>query len=77
VNVGGNGDGTATTPATITAAALGGGPFSQTRYDLNLDGQVSTADLGKFNQYFNEQCGNVAHTGIPPATVNNSGTYQQ
>jgi hypothetical protein len=72
VNVGGAGDGTATTPATIAVPLMG--VQVQTRFDLNLDGFLSGADLGKFNAYFSKKCGDP---GAPPLTVNNSGTFQQ
>jgi hypothetical protein len=73
INQGGNGDGTATTIATITAAALGG-TFPQNRYDLNLDGFLNSADLGKFNQYMNKLCGDA---GAPPINMNGGADFQQ
>jgi hypothetical protein len=73
VNMGGNGDGTATTPATVNAPFMG--TVSQTRFDLNWDGQlVLGSDLLKLGAYMNKFCGGV---GAPPTTANNSGTYQQ
>jgi hypothetical protein len=73
INQGGNGDGTISTIATITAPALGG-TFPQNRYDLNLDGFLNSADLGKFNQYMNKLCGDP---GAPPINSNGSAAFQQ
>jgi hypothetical protein len=62
VNMGGNGDGTASTPATLTMPFLGTVP--QTRFDLNWDGQlILGSDLGKFGSYMNKSCGGL---GAPP-----------
>jgi hypothetical protein len=73
INQGGNGDGAIQTIATITGAALGG-TFPQNRYDLNLDGFLSTADLGKFSQYMTKACG-VA--GAAPIFPNGGAIFQQ
>lgn len=71
VNMGGDGNGTATTPATISSVPFMG-VQSQTRFDLNLDGFLNGADLGKFSAYFSRTCGLV---GTPPTTL--GGTFQQ
>jgi hypothetical protein len=71
VNMGGAGDGTATTPATIATVPLMG-VQSQTRFDLNTDGQLTGADILKFNAYFSKKC---SDPGAPPLTL--GGTFQQ
>jgi hypothetical protein len=73
INMGGNGDGTTTTSATITLPLVG--TAYQQRFDLNFDGLlVLGSELGKFNAYMNKTCGNA---GAPPTTPNGSGTFQQ
>ncbi len=73
INVGGNGDGTAITSATINVPGMG--TQVQRRFDLNHDGQLTLgSDLGAFSAYMNKACG-VA--GAPPQTVNGSGVFQQ
>jgi hypothetical protein len=62
-----------TTPATVTSAAFGG-TVSQARFDLNLDGFLNPADLGKFNQYMTKACGVV---GAPPVFPNGGAIFQQ
>jgi hypothetical protein len=73
INQGGNGDGTPTTAATVTV--FGMGTVSQARFDLNWDGLINGADAGKFGAYMG--VGACGSAGVPPTTVNNSGTFQQ
>ena len=64
VNQGGNGDGTATTPATIAVPLMG--TVSQARFDLTLDGFLNGADVLKLNPFFGKICGSA---GAPPLTL--------
>ena len=75
INQGGNGDGTLTTAATVTVPGMG--TQKQTRFDLNLDGFLSGADMGKFNAYITDGlCDGVGGSlNNVPATL--GGTFQQ
>lgn len=70
VNMGGNGDGGPTTVATISLPFMP--TVQQTRFDLNHDGFLNAADVGKLGPYLSKACG-VA--GAPPTTL--GGTFQQ